>query len=319
MFVRALGLVAALVFIANAHASADHASWNADSPSFSCKAAHLSVVEARICDENTNLWNADRALAALYKEAFDNLDSEHRKALALQQRDWLKGRDRCIELDCIASAYDARSKQIWELILTDAKGRPASVLGSTPQDRIAYLRFLMNYFERDIDSRNKLRIGITLHRAQTIVHYLHKEVRGENAASSACVETGSDGGQIGPNNNDRLGFLFIDGKIQRIDVDMGVDITTPEGIHIGSTFDDAKRAYGDRAILSRKLDGSSVRSTGSQYFLTVYSPDHKPILVLETDKDKIWGMHVGNSKYFWNPDDREEPIAILPCEAIVGL
>jgi uncharacterized protein len=155
MFARALGLVAALVFWANAHASPDHASWNADSPSFGCGAAHLRVVEARICDEKSGLWNADRSMAALYKEASDHLDSEHRRALALQQQDWLKGRDRCIELDCIASAYDARSKQIWELILTHAKGRLASVLGSTPQDRIAYLRFLMNYYERDIDSRNK--------------------------------------------------------------------------------------------------------------------------------------------------------------------
>jgi uncharacterized protein YecT (DUF1311 family) len=155
MFARALGLVAALVCAANEHASADHASWNADSPSFSWKAANLSGVEARICDESSGLWNADRAMAALYKEAFDNLPYEHRKALALQQQDWLKGRDRCIELDCIASTYLARSRHIWELILANKNGKPVPVFGKTPQDRIAYLRFLMDYYERDIDSRNK--------------------------------------------------------------------------------------------------------------------------------------------------------------------
>ena len=155
MFARALGLVAALVFAANAHASADHASWNADSPSFSCKAAHLSVVEARICDENSDLWNADRAMAALYKEAFDNLDSQHRKALALQQQEWSEGRDRCIELDCIANAYLARSRHIWELILANKNGKQVPVLGKTPQDRIAYLRFLMDHYDNDNDSRNR--------------------------------------------------------------------------------------------------------------------------------------------------------------------
>jgi uncharacterized protein len=154
MFTRALGLVV-LVFAANAHASPDHASWNADSPSFSCKPALLSATEARICDENSGLWNADRAMAALYKVASDHLDSKHRKALALEQQNWIRSRDRCIELDCIASTYEARSSHIWELILAKTDGKPVPVLGTTPQDRIACLRFLMNYYERDADSLNR--------------------------------------------------------------------------------------------------------------------------------------------------------------------
>ena len=63
MFTRILGLVG-LVFSANAAASPEHTSWNADSPSFSCKTEHLSVVETRICDEKSGLWNLDRAMAA---------------------------------------------------------------------------------------------------------------------------------------------------------------------------------------------------------------------------------------------------------------
>jgi hypothetical protein len=41
------------------------------------------------------------------------------------------------------------------LILANNDGKPVPVLGKTPQDRIAYLRFLMDYYDRDTDSRNK--------------------------------------------------------------------------------------------------------------------------------------------------------------------
>ena len=146
MFARLVGLFG-LVFAATAVASPDHASWNADSPSFSCKAVHLTAVEARICEGQSGLWSSDRAMAALYKEASDRLDSQNRKALALQQHHWLKARERCTEVGCIASAYDERSKQLWELILASAKQNPVPVLGKTAQDRIAYLRFLEHYYE----------------------------------------------------------------------------------------------------------------------------------------------------------------------------
>jgi uncharacterized protein YecT (DUF1311 family) len=150
---KSLGIFG-LLFAVNATASIDYATWSADSPSFSCKGEHLSAVEARVCDQK-GLWNADRAMATLYKEASERLDTEHRKLLVLGQRHWLKARDRCNDLDCLGSAYATRSNEIWEMILADAQEAPMPVFGKTPQDRIAYLRFISDHYEGDIDSRNR--------------------------------------------------------------------------------------------------------------------------------------------------------------------
>jgi len=73
-------------------------------PSFSCERAR-SVVEKTIC-ANADLARLDRRLANRFADAMEQ--SQNFAALRKAQRDWLKKRDSCAQLECIVAAYTAR-------------------------------------------------------------------------------------------------------------------------------------------------------------------------------------------------------------------
>lgn len=80
----------------------------ADGPAFNCAKAS-SRVEKMICADPT-LSSADSVNVDMYKEALQTTDSPNR--IQQEQRQWLKVRNACQTIDCIAKAYDTRYNQL---------------------------------------------------------------------------------------------------------------------------------------------------------------------------------------------------------------
>ncbi|MFM0390783.1 lysozyme inhibitor LprI family protein [Paraburkholderia phytofirmans] len=80
----------------------------ADGPAFNCAKAS-SQVEKMICADPT-LSAADSVNADLYREVLQASDSQNQ--VKQQQRQWLRTRNACQTVDCIAKAYDTRYNQL---------------------------------------------------------------------------------------------------------------------------------------------------------------------------------------------------------------
>lgn len=80
----------------------------ADGPAFNCAKAS-SKVEKMICADST-LSSADSVNADMYKEALQASDNPNH--VKQEQRLWLKTRNTCQTVDCIAKAYDTRYNQL---------------------------------------------------------------------------------------------------------------------------------------------------------------------------------------------------------------
>jgi uncharacterized protein len=80
----------------------------ADGPAFNCGKAS-SKVEKMICADSA-LSDADTVNADLYKEVVRTSDKPSQ--VKLEQRQWLKSRNACQTVNCIAQAYNARYDQL---------------------------------------------------------------------------------------------------------------------------------------------------------------------------------------------------------------
>ncbi|WP_155639578.1 lysozyme inhibitor LprI family protein [Burkholderia multivorans] len=76
----------------------------ADGPAFNCAKAS-SKVEKMICGDSA-LAGADSVNADLYKEVLQASDNPN--LVKQEQRQWLKVRNACQSLDCLAKAYNDR-------------------------------------------------------------------------------------------------------------------------------------------------------------------------------------------------------------------
>ncbi|CAJ4549267.1 lipoprotein-like protein [Burkholderia pseudomallei] len=76
----------------------------ADGPAFNCAKAS-SRVEKMICGDSA-LSGADSVNADLYKEVLRTSDKPSQ--VKQEQRQWLKVRNACQSLDCLANAYNGR-------------------------------------------------------------------------------------------------------------------------------------------------------------------------------------------------------------------
>ncbi|WP_157649967.1 lysozyme inhibitor LprI family protein [Burkholderia ubonensis] len=76
----------------------------ADGPAFNCAKAS-SNVEKMICGDSA-LSGADSVNADLYKEVLRTSDNPNQ--VKQEQRQWLKVRNACRSLDCLAKAYSDR-------------------------------------------------------------------------------------------------------------------------------------------------------------------------------------------------------------------
>lgn len=80
-------------------------------PSFDC-AKHFLPAEVAICND-AELARLDSALDRSYTKTARSLSSSRRKALVLEQRQWLRGRDTCgSNQACIKLQYEARLAQL---------------------------------------------------------------------------------------------------------------------------------------------------------------------------------------------------------------
>ncbi len=79
-------------------------------PSFDCR-ADLSAIERAICGDS-GLSARDRMLSETYYRLADTLPQPERFALRDQQRDWMRRRNACDNLACLANAYDQRIGQL---------------------------------------------------------------------------------------------------------------------------------------------------------------------------------------------------------------
>ncbi len=78
-------------------------------PSFDCNLA-ASDVEKLICN-SPELSRLDADLTQAYKAYLDSLGSDQpvaRQSAPLAQRRWLAGRNQCVDVDCIRTAYNGR-------------------------------------------------------------------------------------------------------------------------------------------------------------------------------------------------------------------
>jgi len=80
----------------------------AGSPAFNCAKAS-SKVEKMICGDSA-LSDADSVNADLYKEVLHTADNPNQ--VKQEQRQWLKARNACQSLDCLANAYNSRYNQL---------------------------------------------------------------------------------------------------------------------------------------------------------------------------------------------------------------
>lgn len=80
----------------------------ADGPAFNCAKA-TTKVEKMICADQT-LSSADSVNTDLYKEVVQTADNPNQ--VKQEQRLWLKARNACQTVDCIAKAYDTRYNQL---------------------------------------------------------------------------------------------------------------------------------------------------------------------------------------------------------------
>ncbi|KVN60319.1 hypothetical protein WT14_19385 [Burkholderia stagnalis] len=76
----------------------------ADGPAFNCAKAS-SKVEKMVCGDSA-LSGADAVNADLYKEVLRTSDNSNQ--VKQEQRQWLKVRNACQSLDCLAKAYNDR-------------------------------------------------------------------------------------------------------------------------------------------------------------------------------------------------------------------
>ncbi len=81
----------------------------ADGPSFSCDKAQGMAL--KVC-QSPELSKLDRDLAAIFKKALSQADSDSQKLLKATQRGWIKGRDECWKATdadaCVREQYQTR-------------------------------------------------------------------------------------------------------------------------------------------------------------------------------------------------------------------
>ena len=127
------------------------------------------------------------------------------------------------------------------------------------------------------------RIGMT--RAQ-VSKALHVELQGDAFDNEGtCLELyASDNGLPG------MYFMFEDGKLTRISASEPSEVATPRDIHVGSTAEDVRKAYG----ADLKTEPNHYLELPAEY-LTYWLKPEKSGVRFETDvEQKVETIHAGN-------------------------
>jgi hypothetical protein len=163
-----------------------------------------------------------------------------------------------------------------------------------------------------------VKIGTSLHRLSSLgFDLISQESHGEglDLATASCSNA------IFFAHGIELGALMADGHVERVDV-LSPGISTAEGIHVGSTEDDARRTYKTRLSVWKTTPSMGVNRSVSfggenTHVLLVFSKDHQSLLFLESDGVRVLGMHVGPSKVFWSQEGNA--VEVPPCSAVIEL
>ena len=119
-------------------------------------------------------------------------------------------------------------------------------------------------------------VGMTLAQMKAA---LHQKLAEEESGSEGCFYVHARG-------HDHVGFMMIDGRLARIDVD-APGIFTASGIQVGDPETKAQRTYGAR------MKTSEHKYIDTGHYLTVRANDHRYGIRFETDKGKITMFYVG--------------------------
>ena len=128
-----------------------------------------------------------------------------------------------------------------------------------------------------------VRIGMT--RGQ-VTKALQVELKGEAFDNEgSCIE-------LFPESEELKGtyFMFIDGKLSRITVADSDKIMTPRGIHVGSTADEVRNAYGE----GLQAEPNHYLDLPAEYLTFWLKPNSRGVR-FETDvQRKVESIHAGD-------------------------
>lgn len=126
------------------------------------------------------------------------------------------------------------------------------------------------------DGVGPVKIGMTLAQPSATLHQKFSE---QESGSENCFYVTAPG-------HDHLGFMIIDGRLVRIDVD-APGIFTDSGLQVGDSEAHARKIYG----LKMKVTGHKYIDTG--HYLTALSDGRRYGIRFETDKGRITTFYVG--------------------------
>jgi hypothetical protein len=126
------------------------------------------------------------------------------------------------------------------------------------------------------DGIGPVKIGVSLPQLSAV---LHAKLTEEESGSDNCYYVTAPG-------HDHVGFMLIDGRVARVDVNApGVATTT--GVQVGDSEAHVRAIYGARM----KVTAHTYVDSG--HYLTVRSSDGRYGLRFETDSGKITGYYAG--------------------------
>lgn len=128
-----------------------------------------------------------------------------------------------------------------------------------------------------------VRIGMTRAQAEKT---LQTQLEGEGFDNEgSCIELYSSDQKL-----TGLYFMFLDGKLSRISANGSSTVQTPRGIHVGTTADEVRAAYGEKL----KAEPHHYLDLPAEY-LTYWLTPEKSGVRFETDgQRKVETIHAGN-------------------------
>jgi len=126
------------------------------------------------------------------------------------------------------------------------------------------------------DGVGPVKIGMT--QAQ-LSSTLHVKLSEQESGSDSCFYVSAPG-------HDQIGFMLIDGRLVRVDVN-APGVFTASGIQVGDSEAHAHQVYGPRMKVTRHA------YTDTGHYLTVRSTDGRYGVRFETDNGKIMMFYAG--------------------------